>query len=541
MPGMQSPFRLAQKMGEGLGSGALLQRALPPVQGPRDMTTVVWFKRDLRAHDHAPITAASELGEPVIALYVVEDDYWQLPDTSYRQWAFARDSLADLDRQLASAGNQLTVIRGEMINVLQTLKRSHDIQRIFCHRETGGQWTFERDKAVIDWCHEQQIEFREWNQFGVVRRLKDRDLWDKAWTGLMRQPVLPAPGHLRAPEKPMEGALDPNSIEVNAGGACPDRQVGGSRKGESLLNSFLDRRCIGYQYNMSSPVTAVNACSRLSPHIAFGTVSLRNIYQQAKGTGSHPNTLLRKQKSLTSFRSRLHWHCHFIQKLEDEPDLEFRAMHREMETLKTGLNDSERLQRWQEGQTGWPLVDACMRALNRTGWINFRMRAMLMAVASYQLWLHWRDPALHLARMFTDFEPGIHYSQTQMQSGLTGINALRIYNPVMQSQKLDPDGEFIRKWIPELAGVPAEMIHTPWLMTLAQKERYGGNTYISPVCDHEQAARVARKAVGDFRKQHVSRSETDRVLNRHGSRKGPIQRRPKLQTTKNSGQMSLFD
>jgi deoxyribodipyrimidine photo-lyase len=237
----------------------------------------------------------------------------------------------------------------------------------------------------------------------------------------------------------------------------------------------------------------------------------------------------------------LHWHCHFIQKLEDEPELEFRAMHREMEALKTGPNDTERLQRWQEGQTGWPLVDASMRALNHSGWINFRMRAMLMAIASYQLWLHWRDPALHLAQLFTDFEPGIHYSQTQMQSGLTGINALRIYNPVLQSQKLDPDGEFIRRWIPELAGVPSEMIHTPWLMTPTQKERYGGNTYISPVCDHEQAARVARKAVGDFRKQQVSKTETDRVLLRHGSRKGPVQKRPRVPSKQQSDQLSLFD
>ena len=506
------------------------------------MTTVVWFKRDLRTRDHGPLVAAATLGEPVIPLYVVEDDYWQHPQTSDRQWGFIQDSLESLDQQLRKAGSQLVVMRGSVIPVLRQLQASHSIARVFCHQETGGLWTYQRDRSVIEWCSENQIEFREWSQFGVVRRLKNRDVWDKAWSDLMRQPVLSAPAAIPAANLSNLPGQDITAPNFAFRDHCPDRQTGGSGRGEQLLASFLERRCVGYQYNISSPVTAVRACSRLSPHLAHGTISLRAVYQSAKAAGEHRNALPRKKKSLTSFRSRLHWHCHFIQKLEDEPELEFRAMHRELEGMKSGPNDSERLQRWQQGQTGWPLVDACMRSLQHTGWINFRMRAMLMAVASYQLWLHWRDPALHLARLFTDFEPGIHYSQAQMQSGLTGINALRIYNPALQSQKLDPNGEFIRRWVPELAGVPPEMIHTPWLMTPAQKARFGGNTYIAPVCDHEQAARAARKAVGDFRKQHVSREETDRVLHRHGSRKGPHQTRPKTVSKQPpDNQLSLFD
>ncbi|MDO6443003.1 FAD-binding domain-containing protein [Marinobacter sp. 2_MG-2023] len=514
------------------------------------MSTVVWFKRDLRVQDHPPLHYAAELGEAVIPLYVIEPEYWQLPDTSRRQWLFIEESLAELNRELLKRGSRLLIWHGRITDALSALRKHFNINRVVCHQETGGQWTYKRDEATIGWCQEQGIEFREWRQFGVVRRLKNRDLWDTEWNRVIKSDQLSAPGSIHSPEG-FEGfetsqpaQTTKHAPEFSHTRPCPGRQIGGRQQGEKLLASFLERRCAGYQYNISSPNTAPRACSRLSPHIAYGTLSLREIYQGAKATGQHSSSLPRKKKSLTSFRSRLHWHCHFIQKLEDEPELEFRAMHREMEKLKSGPDNSERLQRWQEGQTGWPLVDACMRALHHSGWINFRMRAMIMAVASYQLWLHWRDPGLHLARLFTDFEPGIHYPQVQMQSGLTGINALRIYNPVLQSLKLDKEGEFIRRWIPELAGLPEVWIHTPWLMTRAQQQRFGGNTYISPVCDHEQAARSARKAIGSFRQQQVSREETSRVLHTHGSRKGPVQKRPGASGNKKPPgdyQLSLFD
>lgn len=508
------------------------------------MTTVVWFKRDLRTHDHAPLVEAARRGRPVIPLYVVEPGYWQLPDTSERHWGFIRESLEDLDRQLHKMGSRLLVIHGDALDVLGTLHAHYGIGRIFCHQETGGQWTFDRDRAVLGWCRSHGTEYREWQQSGVVRPLPDRDEWDSRWQSLMTAPVLAPPEHLPMPADQFRDWPDIATLsmpDISHGMPSPDRQAGGSGHGEKLLASFLDRRVAGYQYKISSPNTAPRACSRLSPHLAYGTVSLRHVYQQAQATGNHQSSLPRKQRSLASFRSRLHWHCHFIQKLEDEPELEFRALHRDMEQLKTGPDDSERLQRWQQGQTGWPLVDACMRALHHTGWINFRMRAMLMAIASYQLWLHWREPALHLARLFTDFEPGIHYPQAQMQSGLTGINALRIYNPVLQSRKLDPEGTFIRRWLPELEGVPDEFIHTPWQMTFSQKQRFGGGQYIDPICDHEQAAREARQAMGDFIRHRVNAEETERVLARHGSRRRQHQhRRPVAKSSENEQQLTLF-
>jgi len=229
--------------------------------------------------------------------------------------------------------------------------------------------------------------------------------------------------------------------------------------------------------------------------------------------------------ALRAFEARLHWHCHFIQKLEDEPALELRNQHRAYDALRTETIDIALFDAWARGETGFPFVDACMRALVQAGWINFRMRAMLASFAAYHLWLHWREPALHLARLFVDYEPGIHFPQMQLQSGTTGINTPRIYNPVKQSHDQDPDGEFIRRFVPELAGVPTASIHEPWTMPQTVQDRSGcriGATYPAPIVDHLAAARQARERIWAVRRGAAYRAEADAIQDRHGSRKSGL-------------------
>ena len=229
-------------------------------------------------------------------------------------------------------------------------------------------------------------------------------------------------------------------------------------------------------------------------------------------------------RALQGFEERLHWHCHFIQKLESQPDLEFRELH-PLTAVDPSSADSNWLVAWCEGRTGLPFVDACMRALIATGWINFRMRAMLMSVASHHLELPWRTTGLHLARLFLDYEPGIHWSQCQMQSGTTGINTIRIYNPIKQGQDHDPQGLFLRRWLPELAAVPLLHLHEPWTLPASSAQRLVfrlGLDYPQPIVDPAVAARAARERLWARRQGQAFRELADGIQQKHGSRRSGL-------------------
>jgi deoxyribodipyrimidine photo-lyase len=166
-----------------------------------------------------------------------------------------------------------------------------------------------------------------------------------------------------------------------------------------------------------------------------------------------------------------------------------------------------------------------MRSLVATGWLNFRMRAMLVSFASYHLWLHWRQTGLFLARQFLDFEPGIHWSQMQMQSGTTGINTLRIYSPTKQARDHDPQGVFIRQWVPELARVPLSFLAEPWKMDLIDQRLSGcaiGVDYPAPIVEDKAATKAAKDRMYGLRKSSQAREEAQEVQERHGSRKSGL-------------------
>jgi len=451
---------------------------------------VVFHRNDLRAVDNR---ALEEAGGEAFPVFIFDPEWLENELVSDQRVGFILECLEDLNRQYLNRGSYLTLLHGDPEDKLSELSDDH---KIFFNRD-ANHFRQEMERKLRE-------KYSDWDQSPATMDVERED-WGSKIKDYFKSDVYRAPENLSKPSVESEVTIDEIKDKYDIDSEKDRFGSGGRKSALNRLEKFR-KRIENYSRSVSSPSRAESSTSHLSPYLRYGCISAREVYQEiAQNDGS---------RSKKMFMDRIAWQKHFQRKIESNPRLFEEAINPVYRELNRDNHDEEKVQAWKKGRTGFPLVDASMRALKQTGWLNFRMRAMCASFFSYILKQWWKIGADHFYRHLVDSDVAINYYQWQMQSGLVGVHANRIYDPTKQVEDNDPDGKFIRKYVPELRAVPDKYLAEPWKMPEEVQEECGiemGRNYPKPIVDYERQARKAREFFKKKAPEAYAAFEDDKV------------------------------
>ncbi len=477
------------------------------------MNNVVWLKRDLRISDNEALSKSVANNASPYVIYIFNPAQLSWPDVDIRHWTFIFQSLNDLRNQ----GLVVNTFYGDPLDVFDSIKQQIGEFNLLSHQESGTEDSWRVDNEIKKWTKKNKITWQEFQNNAVIRGIKNRNHWDAMWIKKIKSPLYQSPetyifkslntGDFKIPDHILEQIFNSNHHMI----------PGGESKAHNLLKTFLAEKVDEYWGSLSYPEKSRYYCSFLSAHISYGNISLKQIYQACEIERKNKSN----KKSIDQYMARLKWHCHFIQKFEMDTSIQYQNMNASFDHIRK-KSDRKLFKAWRDGQTGYPLIDAAMRCVKETGYLNFRLRSTVVSFLTHILWQPWKPGADHLAKMFLDYEPGIHYPQFQMQAATTGVHTIRIYNPIKQSLEKDKDATFIKTWVPELANLSTEFIHRPWQMTPLEEgmnDFVYGKDYPKRIVDFEQRQKFAREKLWAIKQSPQSRNRSIDILKKHSRSK----------------------
>jgi len=456
-----------------------------------------WIRRDLRLTDNTALSAALMDAEQVIPVFVLDVTLLRSPRVRGPRIAWMLDGLRQLDSDLRKHGVSLVIRRGDPARELVTLCREAQADGVYFNRDYSP-YAVRRDAQIVDALnsagyvarsfkdlviHESsEVVSKQGKPYGVYTPFR------KAWS------ILPKPAPINS--SPLDRLGVPGGL---ASLPIPTAQESGSapaphpiaEPGEQAairqLESFMDEAIYHYDDQRNTP--GIDGSAIISPYLRWGMISPRACYtaaQHALQQANHESA----RRSVGSWIGELIWREFFYQVLAANPHSVRQNFKAQYDRLAWD-NNPDHLQAWAGGRTGYPIVDAAMRQMIQTGWMHNRARLIVASFLCKDLLIDWRQGEAVFMRSLLDGDVANNVGNWQWSAG-TGTDAapfFRVFNPTTQGQKFDPDGVYIRHYVPELANVPNEMIHEPAQMTRAQQDRYGcviGRDYPAPIVNHEE-------------------------------------------------------